>query len=205
MQRPAGDPLYDTFWRQVARWLTAPSPDPIALDVEADVRPGVRSTIGVTVRNPSFEAVRDASVEVVVRDPRGGQEVLNASLSDASRGRYTANWQPPARGLYQVSATARRASERMSSTTRNIFAGGADPETADPRRRDDVLARIAEATGGRQFTAREIAQIGPALQSKLDAMPTVSVVEVWHTPWMFALLILLLSLEWGLRRHWGLR
>jgi hypothetical protein len=205
MQRPRNDQLYDTFWRQAARWLSAPSPDPVALDVAADAMPGSPSTIGVSVRNPQFEAIRDASVEVVVTDERGGQEVLKAALTDAARGRYTAAWQPPARGLYRVSASARRASERMSSATRDVFAGGADLETADPRRRDDVLARFAEATGGRQFSERELPRIGPALQARLEATPAVVVRELWHGPWTFLALMMLLSAEWGLRRHWGLR
>ena len=205
MQRPLQDRLYDTFWKQAARWLSAPAPDPVAVDVDADAQPGAQSTIGVTVRNERFEPIRDASVDVVVRDERGGQEVLKASLADAARGRYTVSWRPAARGLFRVSASARRASERMSSADRDVFAGGADLETADPRRRDDLLARIAEATGGRQFTAREFAQIGPALQAQADAAPTTTVQELWHGPWTFVGLILLLSLEWALRRHWGLR
>ena len=29
--------------------------------------------------------------------------------------------------------------------------------------------------------------------------------DLWHEPWAFALLVLLLSAEWILRRRWGLR
>jgi hypothetical protein len=29
--------------------------------------------------------------------------------------------------------------------------------------------------------------------------------ELWHQPWVIGGLILALSLEWTLRRHWGLR
>ena len=29
--------------------------------------------------------------------------------------------------------------------------------------------------------------------------------DLWHEPWAFALVIALLSLEWILRRRWGLR
>ncbi len=205
MQRPLDDRLYDTFWRQAARWLSAPAPDPVALDVDADAQPGAPATIGVTVRDERFAPIRDATVEIAVRDERGAEEVLKASLTDAARGRYTVSWRPARRGLFRVSATARRASQRMSSAARDVFAGGADLETADPRRRDDLLARIAEATGGRQFTEREFAQIGPALQARADAAPAVGTQELWHGPWTFVGLILLLSLEWALRRHWGLR
>jgi hypothetical protein len=29
--------------------------------------------------------------------------------------------------------------------------------------------------------------------------------DAWHTGWMFAFIVLAVSLEWGLRRRWGLR
>jgi hypothetical protein len=29
--------------------------------------------------------------------------------------------------------------------------------------------------------------------------------DLWHEPWAFAIIIVLLSAEWGLRRRWGLR
>ena len=29
--------------------------------------------------------------------------------------------------------------------------------------------------------------------------------DLWHEPWAFALIVLLLSAEWILRRRWGLR
>jgi hypothetical protein len=29
--------------------------------------------------------------------------------------------------------------------------------------------------------------------------------DLWHEPWTFALIVLLLSAEWILRRRWGLR
>ena len=205
MQRPLDDRLYDTFWRQAARWLSAPAPDPVAIDVDADPRPGMPATIGVSVRDEAFEAIRDASVEVVVRDARGAQEVLRASLSDATRGRYTATWQPPARGLFRVSASARRAAARFSSADRDVLAGAFDQETADPRRQPDVLARIAENTGGKMVPEAEIATLAGALRARAEASPRVTVQELWHGPWTFAALVLLLSAEWALRRHWGLR
>jgi hypothetical protein len=29
--------------------------------------------------------------------------------------------------------------------------------------------------------------------------------DLWDKPWVLGLLVLLLSVEWGLRRRWGLR
>lgn len=211
MQRPIDDRLYDTFWRQVARWLSAPSPDPVAIDVDADARPGNDSTISVTVRDDRFEPIRDAAVEIVIRSERGAEEVLRASLTDAVRGRYTASWQPPAKGLFRLRASIERPSRTRTgarqrlSADGDVLAGGVDLETVDPRVHEDVLTRLAEHSGGRLIAPGELNVLAQALRKRAEASPTMAVQELWHGPWTFLTLIGLLALEWTLRRHWGLR
>jgi hypothetical protein len=46
----------------------------------------------------------------------------------------------------------------------------------------------------------------PALLSAVNAEPAAPRLEdLWHTPVIFAALVLLLAAEWILRRRWGLR
>lgn len=206
MQRPLRDTLYDTFWRQAARWVSAPSPDPVALDVDADAGPGVASTVGVTVRDERFEPIRDAAVEIAVSDERGKVlEVLRASLTNPDRGRYTATWRAPSAGLFRFAASARRAGARLPSADRVVFAGSADAELRDPRRQDAVLARIAERTGGRLIDPSSVSELPGLLHARAQGLPSVARREIWHGPWTFGLIVLLLSVEWGFRRRWGLR
>jgi hypothetical protein len=205
MQRPLDDRLYDTFWRQAARWLTAPTPDPVVVEAEGDLEPGRAGGISVLVRNAAFDPIRDATVDILVRHDDGRSETLRASLQDAARGRYAAMWSPPGRGLVRISAAARRGAERLASAENAIFVGGADLETTDPRRHDDVLARLAESTGGRLLSANRLDGLRELLQARIDASPATATRELWHGPWTFLALIALLSIEWTLRRRWGLR
>jgi hypothetical protein len=211
MQRPLDDRLYDTFWRQAARWLSAPSPDPVAVDVDADARPGSDAAINVIVRDEQFQPIRDASVEIVVRNGHGAEEVLRAALSDAARGRYTAAWQPPTKGLFHVRARVTRASMTPAASRqplaadRHVLAGGVDLETVDPRVHEDVLTRLAERSGGRLIGEGELGALAQALRTRADASSTMTVQELWHGPWTFVTLIGLLAGEWTLRRRWGLR
>ncbi len=211
MERPLEDRLYDTFWRQAARWLSAPSPDPVAVDVDPDLSPGRAATIGVTVRDEQFQPIRDASVEVVVRGDGGAEEVLHPSLADAARGRYTAAWQPPAKGLFHVRARVSRpaslrgAARQPLSVDRDVLAGGADGETMDPRVHEDVLARIAERSGGRLINSDDLSPLVQTLRARAAASPTTAVQELWHGPWTFFTIVGLLAAEWTLRRRWRLR
>jgi uncharacterized membrane protein len=205
MQRPLDDRLFDTFWRQAARWLSAPAPDPVALDMGAEPQPDRPSTLSVLVRDERFEPIRDAAVEIAVRDERGGQEILRATLQDAAKGRYTTDWRPPSAGLFRLSATARRAGARLASAERAVYAGAADLETADPGRQDEVLQRLAETTGGRLVTPAEVSLLGSLLRERAEAATVPTLRELWHGPSTFLALIALLGVEWTLRRRWGLR
>lgn len=205
MQRPLEDRLYDTFWRQAARWLTAPSPDPVTIDVEGDLQPGRTGAISVLVRDAAFQPVRDASVDVLVRDDAGRSETVRATLQDSARGRYEAAWTPGARGLVRLSAAARRGADRLASSEHAVFAGGADLETTDPRRHDDVLARLAESSGGRALNLDDLEELPRWLQARVDASPAMTTRELWHGPWTFLAVVALLCVEWTLRRRWGLR
>jgi uncharacterized membrane protein len=205
MQRPLDDRLYDTFWRQVARWLTAPSPDPVMVEIDADLQPARPATISVAVRDAAFEPLADAEVEVVVRDAQGASHALRATAEDAARGRYVATWTAGSPGLVRITATARRAGDRLVSPEQAIFVGGADLETTDPRRHDSVLARLAEGSGGRLLDAAGIEDLARVLQARVDASPALTTRELWHGPWTFLAVVSLLCVEWTLRRQWGLR
>ena len=69
---------------------------------------------------------------------------------------------------------------------------------------DEALARLAGKTGG--LVAQDaLAELPDRLRAS-SADPALSVRhDLWHNVWMFALLVLLPSTEWVLRRQWGMR
>jgi uncharacterized membrane protein len=205
MQRALDDRLFDTFWRQVARWLSASATDPVTIAPIPDVAPGGRARISTLVRGDSFEPVPGASVEVSIAGPGGHVEQLAARPDADVNGRYVVDWRPRGRGLHVVRATIRRPGAPTARTQRAVLVGGADLEMADPRRHDEVLRRIADATSGKLIDGSNLDVIGAALRKRAAATPTSAVEELWHRPSTFLLLVALLCGEWTLRRRWGLR
>jgi hypothetical protein len=86
-----------------------------------------------------------------------------------------------------------------------MYVGGADREFADPRLNEGFLRRIARTSGGRYVRASEAAQVASFLQATQPMAETPEYRDLGHEPWAFALIVLLLSAEWILRRRWGLR
>ena len=205
MMMPAADRTYETFWRQTARWLTSASPDPVGIREAADVLPGDTLDLDVVVRDPAFAPVADAAVTVKVTSPGGEVQDITSTLVDAASGTYRTRLRSDQRGLYGVTARARRGTAELGGAQQWILVGGADREMADPRLNDEVLRRIAAATGGRYVSAPEAATLVPLLEAMQAAAAVPERRDLWNNVWTFLMMIGLLGGEWGLRRRWGLR
>ncbi len=205
MMMPASDRSFETFWRQAVRWLAVQSPDPVAVSTPAAVPVGATVPIDATVRDATYAPIPDAEVRVTVRGPDGAERTLPAAQAGARRGgRYSATVTAAQPGVFRIDVVASRGGERLSSAEQLVLAGGTDPELIDPGLNEPVLRRMAEASGGRYVPADEVETVAALLS---DAMPPQGreMRDLWHNAWSFFGILTLLSVEWILRRRWGLR
>lgn len=203
MQLPSGDRTYERFWRQAVRWISSGAPDQVAV-AAPDVAAGAASVLSIDVRDEEFAPVADADVGVRITRPGERADDIPAAPSNPSRGRYAAGVRFDEPGVYKVSATARRDGRTVGTADRFVLVGGVDREMADPRLNEEVLRRVALASGGEYLHAEEAHRLAPLLSSTAaPAAPTL--VPLWHNAWVFAALALLLAMEWAVRRRWGLR
>jgi hypothetical protein len=196
---------YEFFWRQAARWLTATAPDPVAITVPDAPEPGDSISIDVDARDATYAPVPDASVDLTLSSPGGDAKPIKLRHADAAGGRFTAALRPEQAGLYRLHAEARRGSSPLGSADKWMYVGGTDREFADPRLNEGFLRRIARTSGGRYVRAAEASRVASFLEAAKPLNEAPEHRDLWHEPWAFALIVLLLSGEWILRRRWGLR
>lgn len=202
MQMPAGDGTYDSFWRQSVRWLSAASPSPVEIHGPLDAIAGEPVRLALRARDASFVAPAGATVSVTVEGPAGERDTPLAEAG-AEAGAYSAVFTPSQAGVYR--ATARVTWPRGSSeASTSILVGGVDAEMAEPWRHDATLARIAEESGGALVAEADLDTL-PSLVQAASGATELRERELWHSPWVFALLLTLLTAEWALRRRWQLR
>jgi hypothetical protein len=193
------------FWRQTARWLSTDAPDPIGLNEIEPVAEGDRLELDMLVRDAEFAPIPDATVTMRVTSPGGKSQDLSAGLVEAASGLYRARLRADQSGIYRVSGEARRANAVLGSSSRWTLVGGADPEMADPRLNQELLARLASASGGRYLAEADISALPSLLVSAQKETVPPERQDLWNNVWTFALIVLLLSTEWILRRRWGMR
>ena len=199
------DRSYEFFWRQAARWLSSAAPDQVAIRVPDAPEPGDAIAVDVDVRDASFAPVTDATIEATLTLPGGVTQPLRLRHADPAGGRYTAALGAEQPGLYRIHAEGRRGAAALGSADRWIYVGGADREFADPRLNEGFLRRLARNSGGRYVRAAEASKVPSWLEAAVPQHAAPERRDLWHEPWAFALIILLLSAEWILRRRWGLR
>jgi uncharacterized membrane protein len=205
MLQPATDQSYEYFWRGAVRWLGAAAPDQVSVEAPAAAEPGDAVDISVDVRDRAFAAVPDASVEATVTVPGGETRALPVRAQGGIAGRFTSPLRVDHTGLYRVRAEARRGATVLGTADRWFYVGGADREFADPRMNEAFLRRIARDTTGRYVPAADASRIASWLQARGPEHMPPERRDLWHRPWAFALAVALLSVEWVLRRRWGLR
>jgi hypothetical protein len=137
--------------------------------------------------------------------PGGQSRELTASLTAAAAGLYSASLHTDQGGVYRVAAEARRGTAVLGTATQWVLVGGADLEMADPRLNEDVLTRLAAASGGRFVAQRDIAALPDLLTAAQTEILPPERRDLWNNFWTFALIVSLLSSEWMFRRRWGMR
>jgi uncharacterized membrane protein len=205
MQMPSEDRTYELFWRQAVRWTAAGAPDLVSVESPPAIVPGSTAAIAVDVRSEAFAPVSDAQVTLQVTPPGGASRDVHATLIEPQSGRYAAEVRFDEPGIYRVTAAAQGGAAAPDRGERWILVGGVDREMADPRLNEDLLRRVATATGGRYLPGQEAAQLSALLASGEPEPSAPQLQELWHNVWIFAGVLILLAIEWSLRRRWGLR
>lgn len=206
MQRPAGDTAYDTFWRQVFRWVSADALPRIDLHVARDARGA--QVVTAEVRDNEFRATSATVPVVSIVDGNGETREVTMRADPQRSGRFVGTIAGSAPGPARLVA---RVSPDEGAATRDVtndlwFA----VEPDDPRelraawRDDRALRAIATETRGRMLAGSVPGDLADVFTIDAASAPRVED-DVWHRGVVLAALIAVLTLEWFFRRRWGLR
>jgi len=192
---------YQRLLHRMIRWLVKdPDLDPVRIVLpqtgvvsgrEADVR------ILFTAADPSAATLPAADVSIF----GPGGEALPSKVKSSAAAEKVVAFTPPKPGIYRVRVeTAAGPQEATLTAARPQERLDAAPDHAR-------LQRIAAATGGKFVLPAEPVLDAVAASTGRSAERFIEEkrAALWANPFVMALLLALLSLEWYLRRRWGLR
>jgi uncharacterized membrane protein len=198
------------FVRQAVRWLVRePSFEQVQIRPVPTARPGEKVTIKLNVLKDDFTPTREASVQLRVFGADGEAVPVSASAM-AEEGEYSGEFTPTREGAYRIEAEASLGGKPLGKDRGSFTAAFAYGETDDGLPRHDLLKRIAESSKGEYYSINQWDETAlERIAARLDSIAPSAIVEqrqtrLWSHLWPFSIILLLLSVEWWMRRKWGL-
>lgn len=196
----------DRLWRQLMRWLVVDVADVITFAAETDAADREHLKLSVRVRDRAFKASSDAIVKIEVTQPDGSISQLFAEPSLKEAGLFEAEFFASKPGNYRATAIVEDAEKRAQLGTK--AAGWThDPlaeEFAQLEPNRGLMRRVAQDTGGQMLSLDELGRLPEILKNIRVPVEVTLATPLWHTPWVFAVILLLLLAEWLLRRKGGM-
>jgi len=196
----------DRLWRQLMRWLVVDVADVVTFAAEIDAADRERVKLAVRVRDRAFKANSDAIVKIEVSQPDGTKSQLFAEPSLKEAGLFEMEFFAGKPGYYRATTTVEDAEKRTLLGTKAV-GWTHDPmamEFASLAPNRDLMKRLADETGGQMIALEDIDKLPEMLKNIRVPVEVTLATPLWHTPWIFAAILLLLIGEWALRRKGGM-
>ena len=153
--------------------------------------------------NESYELINEPDIKMVLKG--GGDTTYEAQFSKQNNSYYLNMGELPL-GNYTWTATTQVGKQRLEKSGR--FAVQAVMlETANLVADHDLLKGMAKVSGGQYFDKEHIADVAKAIQKNDNIKPISSYQKKYammlNSPWYLAAIVLLLGIEWFLRKWNG--
>ena len=139
-----------------------------------------------------------------------GEPILVSAAPDSEEGEYGGEFTPTREGTYRVEAEASLGGKVLGRDKTSFNAAFFYGEADDGRPRLDLLKQIAETSKGEYIPIDDWNDKAlERIAARLESIAPSEIVEqrqtqLWSNLWPFAIMLGLLSVEWWMRRKWGL-
>jgi uncharacterized membrane protein len=196
--------------RQSVRWLAQePSFEQVQIRPIPLSKPGEKTAIKLRVLKDDFTPAPQASVQLRILGP-DGEPTISAASAQGEDGEFVGEYTPVKEGAYRVEAEATLAGKTLGKDRAGFSVAYPYGEADDGRPRVDLLKQIAQTSQGEYFSINDWNETSlEKIAAKLEKHAPTSITEqrqtkLWSTLWPFAMILAFLSVEWWMRRKWGL-
>jgi len=205
MLNEVDDVTFESYWRQLLRWLVADVPSRVMVAAAGDqAAPGDAVELNAEISDRSFLKVNNAAAVARVTSPSGNVSEMPLEWSVTRDGQYKASFTPSEKGLYRVDVRARMGTDSIVSDPSYVASGDLSTEYFGGEMRAPLLKRIADETGGRFYTGDNVAQLAKDIVFTDAGNTVVDRKDLWDMPIVFLLILVLVTSEWGYRKLRGL-
>jgi hypothetical protein len=207
--------VHKRFWRNLVTWLTrsdyrdtdkAVFADSERLQHQAGEEASFRVLVHETEKTgPAFKSAQ--IVLTLTRVQNGLEAVVFKEEAGVGVGEYSRRYALGVPGSYRFRASAIAPDGQvLDSDSVDVQVTAPGVEHDNPKANLALLRRIASLSGGMYYDPEHAGDAFQALlRRQADYSKSITdVTDLWNRPWVVAVFVTLLSLEWMLRKRWGL-
>jgi hypothetical protein len=197
---------YVDFWLNALRWLSG-EPEESNIIVESakdEFWTGEKVKLNVKALDRKYLPLKNSSVEMKVVDSSGGKTIFDREWK-GSGGEEPVEFNADNAGIYNVVLQVREGNKITEKKETKILVKNRRGEMDTPFPNDELLKKLAENSGGEFFELTDRVKKIRIREKILPASFEERKRPLWNSFFIYICTIFLLSLEWGLRRRWGLR
>jgi uncharacterized membrane protein len=208
-ERNCDSRYYRQFWVNAVRWLAAgrigKTNNPVVLELaESYCSTGEKVAASVKVHGNDLVPLATADVSLCL-STTGQTNVIVQAAYDRVNQEYQADLVPPRDGSYIVTATANLAAKKLGEDRQLMVCESGDREMSDLRAKPELMEDLARISGGKVLSLTDKS----AHLSGIFGTPPPANIEYRHSPlwdkwWCLSLFLLLLTVEWSVRRLTGM-
>jgi uncharacterized membrane protein len=204
MSQPLEDQTHEEFWQQLLRWLATDTPGRVVATIPNQMMfDDGRVQFSADVRDKNFLPAADAHVEAHILGPGGAAAQIEMTPDPNTPGTYRAEWSADQSGTYLTEVIATRDKEELGRDVLNFARMDGVAENFHTEQNRELLEKLASETGGRYWTPQEFSKLPSEISYSEAGITVRDTKELWNMPIVCLLLLLLPTVEWLLRRRWG--
>jgi len=198
-RRNVGDLYYTRFWGQISqrmaqqRFIGADKRTQISLNSQ-NYMTGDRIRAYARLYQEGYEPFDDEEVSGVYSSTDGSQSEVMLKVVEGQPGLFFGEFIAPAAGQYQFHL------EPSPETKRDFTVTEASLEMAETAMNVNLMEDLATMTKGRFFREEDLHELAGAIKADRVGVQSRMEVELWATPLYFILILLMVTVEWVVRK-----
>lgn len=209
--RRASEQIFDRYWVQGVRYLVEgrlqSGEKRGRISTDRDVYPiGARVRVSATLSDPNFEPLTEEAVEAKLRAPGGETRTFEMRSVPNEQGQPVGEYEGSIIvtdvGLNEVVVTLGGAGEGPARVAKQVTVEVPRVEFADPRLDPVMLRDLADRTGGRMLPVDEAVNVASFVPERTETIVIRGKpVDLWDTSRLLIIIVVLLTIEWALRKR----
>lgn len=199
---------YIKFWQNSIKWLIKdPTLNPIHITINKETfLPNEEVQIKIDAVGGNYQPLDAVQLDIDITGEFSGKNIFSAKGTTGSDGQYRFTIKHDTEGYYIVKAVAKKGNDDIGQDYTVFNIALQNKEFKDPSIRRDILAGLAEVSGGKYFDL-PAKNIGDKLSIENPAIVKLvgkRHISLWDNGYIFIILLAIVSSEWWIRKRGGL-